>query len=91
MRCGVTSKKWMIVLVAALAPMPAFAQVRLEAQAYARARAQCGYNFQEQARLRCPNGESSCTAPLLTQQQQCIHRAEQSYHRALQRLLRDRY
>jgi len=80
--------KLVVVLAAVLAPFPAFAQV--EAQAYSRARAQCGYNYQEQARLRCPGGQRECTAPLLTQQQTCLRRAEQAYVRDLRRQLRPR-
>lgn len=86
-----TSRKLLIALVAAALPAPAFAQARLEAQAYARARAQCGYNYQEQARLRCPSGESACTAPLLTRQRTCLQQAEQRYVRDLRRQLRQRY
>ena len=84
------SKRLLIILAAALAPMPALAQVGLEAQAYSRARAQCGYDYQERARQRCPGSQSQCTAPLLTQQQSCLRRAEQAYVRSLQRQLRPR-
>jgi hypothetical protein len=75
-------------VMALLAPFPALAQV--EALAYSRARAQCGYDYQEQARLRCPGGQSACTAPLLTRQQSCLHRAEQAYVRDLRRQFRPR-
>ena len=83
-------KKLLIGLCVALLPAPALAQTRLEAEAYARARAQCGYDYQAQMQRRCPANAGQCTAPLLEQQGRCLRRAEQSYHRSLQRLLRPR-
>ena len=71
-------------------PVAASAQVRLEAQAYARSRAQCGYLYQEQVRLRCPGNAQACTARFFNQQRLCLQRAEQNYVRNLQRLLRQR-
>lgn len=78
---------------AMLLPVAASAQIgrdtQIHADAYARARATCGYRYEDGLRQCRPVG--SCTERLDTQRTQCIAAAERSYQRALRRLMRPAY
>jgi hypothetical protein len=79
--------------LAALVPGVAAAQfgrqAQLEAAAYARARENCGYRYDEGLR-QCRPGQQ-CTERLDRQRQQCIATVEQRYQRSLRLLMRQRF
>ena len=62
---------------------------QLQADAFARARANCGYRYEEGVRQCRPTG--SCTERLNSQRTLCIAAAERSYARALRRMMRPIY